>query len=162
MRQAIRRRLNPVLKVDNSTAIATSELMLLSPRERQVLDLMVSGESDKYIAEQFHITYATAKNHIRSIGVKLRIRGYGKRLKTINLLAKDRIPLPEKILTPRQYQLCSLVCKGKSYKDISLAIGGNMGTIKQTMHTAYDKLGCDTMYELCSRYTTENKESTCI
>jgi DNA-binding CsgD family transcriptional regulator len=43
----------------------------LSPRERQVLQLLVEGHSDRQIAETLSISPKTASNHVSSILAKL-------------------------------------------------------------------------------------------
>jgi len=58
------------------TAAATPSLTLLTFREREVMDLVDRGWSNKQIAQQLHITLATVKNHIhhvlRKVGVRSR------------------------------------------------------------------------------------------
>ena len=43
----------------------------LSPRERDVLQLMADGTSTRQIAEQLGISYSTVRTHVRSINTKL-------------------------------------------------------------------------------------------
>ena len=43
----------------------------LTPREREVLQLMADGVPSRRIAQQLGISYATVRSHIRSIGTKL-------------------------------------------------------------------------------------------
>ncbi len=43
----------------------------LTRRERQVFDLLVEGRNARVIAQQLHVSYATARNHIRNIFAKL-------------------------------------------------------------------------------------------
>lgn len=46
----------------------------LTPREREILALMIDGADNKAIAEQLHISYATVRTHVRSILAKLDAR----------------------------------------------------------------------------------------
>jgi DNA-binding NarL/FixJ family response regulator len=45
----------------------------LTPREKEVLQLIAAGLSNKEIAHQLHITLYTAKNHVHNILEKLRV-----------------------------------------------------------------------------------------
>lgn len=49
---------------------AAAERYGLSPRERDVFDLLVRGRSIEYIAQSLTISFNTAKSHIRHIYVK--------------------------------------------------------------------------------------------
>jgi two-component system, NarL family, nitrate/nitrite response regulator NarL len=46
----------------------------LTAREREILELVGSGLSNKLIAVRLHISHATAKNHVHNILDKLRLR----------------------------------------------------------------------------------------
>jgi DNA-binding CsgD family transcriptional regulator len=46
----------------------------LTPRERQVLDLMAAGLDNRAIAAQLRIEYTTVRGHVRSVIEKLRAR----------------------------------------------------------------------------------------
>lgn len=50
--------------------MAVAELRGLSPRERDVFDLLVRGRSIDFIAQSLTISFNTAKSHIRHIYVK--------------------------------------------------------------------------------------------
>lgn len=43
----------------------------LTPREREVMNLLARGESNRAIAERLFLTHKTVKNHVRAIYVKL-------------------------------------------------------------------------------------------
>ena len=49
---------------------AVAERFGLSPRERDVFELLVRGRSIEYIAQSLTISFNTAKSHIRHIYVK--------------------------------------------------------------------------------------------
>jgi DNA-binding NarL/FixJ family response regulator len=49
-------------------------LASLTPREREILALMIDGADNRAVAEQLHISYATVRTHVRSILGKLDAR----------------------------------------------------------------------------------------
>lgn len=49
-------------------------LASLTPREREILALMIDGADNRAVAEQLHISYATVRTHVRSILAKLDAR----------------------------------------------------------------------------------------
>jgi DNA-binding NarL/FixJ family response regulator len=46
----------------------------LSPREREVLQLMADGIASRQIAKQIGISYSTVRTHVRAISSKLGAR----------------------------------------------------------------------------------------
>jgi DNA-binding NarL/FixJ family response regulator len=53
----------------------------VTPRDRQVLDLLVQGCSNKEIAGQLHISPRTVKQHLRTLFLRAGIREGRKRVK---------------------------------------------------------------------------------
>ncbi|WP_415636493.1 response regulator transcription factor [Pseudoalteromonas distincta] len=53
---------------------STCELNLLTKRERQVVDIVVTGATNKQAAESLNITERTIKEHMGSIFNKLKVR----------------------------------------------------------------------------------------
>jgi len=49
-------------------------LASLTPREREILALMIDGADNRAVAEHLHISYATVRTHVRSILAKLDAR----------------------------------------------------------------------------------------
>ena len=49
-------------------------LASLTPRESEILALMIDGLDNRAVAEQLHISYATVRTHVRSILAKLDAR----------------------------------------------------------------------------------------
>jgi DNA-binding CsgD family transcriptional regulator len=50
----------------------------LTPRERQVLQLLVAGDLYKEIADHLGVSVTTVNAHVRSIYVKLQVRSRGQ------------------------------------------------------------------------------------
>jgi len=59
---------------ENSIPVIPSQLAELSPREREVLDLIANGANNREIASQLYISSKTVKNHVTSILSKLNLR----------------------------------------------------------------------------------------
>jgi len=55
--------------------------MKVTPRDQQVLDLLVKGCSDKAIAGQLSISPRTVKQHLRTLFLRAGIRDGRKRVK---------------------------------------------------------------------------------
>jgi len=74
------------LKLEGHEPIAAGEYAgpatmadLLSPRELEIVRLMVSGLNDKAIAQLLFRSIRTIQNHVSSIYVKLELKGNGRR-----------------------------------------------------------------------------------
>jgi DNA-binding NarL/FixJ family response regulator len=59
---------------ENLIPAIPSQLAELSPREREVLDLIANGANNREIASQLYISSKTVKNHVTSILSKLNLR----------------------------------------------------------------------------------------
>jgi DNA-binding NarL/FixJ family response regulator len=59
---------------ENLIATIPAQLAELSPREREVLDLIANGANNREIAAQLYISSKTVKNHVTSILSKLNLR----------------------------------------------------------------------------------------
>jgi DNA-binding NarL/FixJ family response regulator len=57
------------------------EGMKVTPRDQQVLDLLVRGCNNKEIAGQLHISPRTVKQHLRTLFLRAGIRDGRKRVK---------------------------------------------------------------------------------
>jgi DNA-binding NarL/FixJ family response regulator len=59
---------------ENSIPAMPAQFAELSPREREVLDLIANGANNREIASQLYISSKTVKNHVTSILSKLNLR----------------------------------------------------------------------------------------
>lgn len=64
-----------------------NSLKLLTEREREILQLLARGESNKAIAQTLNISYDTVKQHVRHILTKLNL---SSRVKAAVLFAKEQ------------------------------------------------------------------------
>jgi DNA-binding NarL/FixJ family response regulator len=70
----------------------------LTPREREVLQLLASGDLYKEIADHLGITITTVNAHIRRIYVKLQVRSRGQAVaKFAHLFPQDPAPRPSSL-----------------------------------------------------------------
>ncbi len=65
------------------------QLGLLSPRESEVLELMIDGQSNKAIANTLHVSVETVKTHVHSILSKLQVHS---RTEVIGLVSRLKRP----------------------------------------------------------------------
>lgn len=78
-----------MLRGDQPGQEAKNSLKLLTDREREILQLLSRGESNKAIALTLHISYDTVKQHVRHILNKLNL---SSRVKAAVLFAKEQGP----------------------------------------------------------------------
>ena len=71
---------------DQTTDEVKSRLRTLSPREKEILDLIVIGKSSREIAEQLSISVATVNNHRSQIKSKMNARTVAHLLAMLNSL----------------------------------------------------------------------------
>jgi DNA-binding NarL/FixJ family response regulator len=61
-------------KIARERARRAELLASLTPREKEILTLMIDGIDNRAVAERLHISYATVRTHVRSILGKLNAR----------------------------------------------------------------------------------------
>jgi DNA-binding NarL/FixJ family response regulator len=135
----------------------------VSPREQQVLNLLVQGCSNKEIGVQLNISLRTVKEHMRMLFLRAGIREGAKRVKLARYVHEDEdavMPLCE-TLSPRENQISILVWEGLTNREIGKIIGIKEQVIKNHLRRAFDKLGAWTRLEL-AMYVADHggKEST--
>jgi len=75
-----------LLRGDQSGQEPKNSLKLLTEREREIIQLLARGESNKAIAQTLSISYDTVKQHVRHILTKLNL---SSRVKAAVLFAKE-------------------------------------------------------------------------
>lgn len=86
-----------LLRGDQPDQEPKSSLKLLTEREREILQLLARGESNKAIAQELSISYDTVKQHVRHILTKLNL---SSRVKAAVLFAKEQQGMPHNDDTP--------------------------------------------------------------
>jgi DNA-binding NarL/FixJ family response regulator len=122
----------------------------VSPRELQVLNLLVQGCSNKEIGGQLNIALRTVKQHLRMLFLRAGIRQGDKRVKLARYAREDQaavMPLCEG-LSPRENQISILVWEGLTNREIGKIVGTSEQVIKNHLRNAFDKLGVWTRLEL--------------
>ena len=61
-------------EMDREQATQAQMLARLTPREKEILGLMIHGADNRTVAERLQISYATVRTHVRSILAKLDAR----------------------------------------------------------------------------------------
>lgn len=87
-----------MLRGDQPGQETRNSLKLLTDREREILQLLSRGESNKAIAQTLHISYDTVKQHVRHILNKLNL---SSRVKAAVLFAKEQGQDSGNDFTPR-------------------------------------------------------------
>ena len=122
----------------------------VSPRDQQVLNLLVQGCSNKEIGGQLHISSRTVKQHLRMLFLRAGIREGRKRVKLARYAHGDdsAVMTPCESLNPRENQISRLVWEGLTNREIGKIVGTSEQIVKNHLRRAFDKLGVWTRLEL--------------
>jgi DNA-binding NarL/FixJ family response regulator len=122
----------------------------VSPRDQQVLNLLVQGCSNKEIGDQLNISPRTVKQHLRMLFLRAGILDGRKRVK----LARSVHEGDSAVMTPCarlnliESQISILVWEGLTNREIGKIVGTSEQMIKNHLHSAFDKLGVWSRLEL--------------
>ena len=122
----------------------------VSPRDQQVLNLLVQGCSNKEIGDQLNISPRTVKQHLRMLFLRAGILDGRKRVK----LARSVHEGDGAVMTPcaglnlLESQISILVWEGLTNREIGKIVGTSEQMIKNHLHSAFDKLGVWSRLEL--------------
>jgi DNA-binding NarL/FixJ family response regulator len=122
----------------------------ITPREQQILNLLVQGCSNKEIGGQLNISLRTVKQHLRMLFTRAGIRDGGKRVKLARYARADESAVMTSCggLNPTETQISILVWEGLTNREIGKIVGTSEQTIKNHLRSAFDKLGVWTRLEL--------------
>jgi DNA-binding NarL/FixJ family response regulator len=120
----------------------------VSTRDRQVLNLLVQGCSNKEIGGLLHISPRTVKKHLHMLFLRTGIREGRKRVKLARYAHRDVVMAPCEGLNPRENQISMLVWEGLTNREIGKIVGTSEDVVKNHLRSAFDKLGVWTRLEL--------------
>jgi DNA-binding NarL/FixJ family response regulator len=134
----------------------------VSPREQQVLNLLVQGFSNKEIGGQLNISLRTVKQHLRSLFLRTGIREGSKRVKLACYAHEDEseVVTHREGLNPRESQISILVCEGLTNREIGKVVGTSEQMIKNHLRSAFDKLGVWSRLELAMYVASHGGKET--
>ena len=123
----------------------------MSPREREVAELLLAGASDVRIAATLGVSRRTVQSHVRRV------------LKALDLPSRTAVPralrndrdrgAPSQQLTPRQYQVAELVSRGYTNDGAARALNVSIKTIEKHLGDVYRRLGIDSRAALAARWS---------
>ena len=122
----------------------------VTPRDQQVMNLLVQGCSNKEIGDQLNISPSTVKQHLRMLFVRAGIVDGRKRVK----LARSVHEGDSAVMTPcaglnlMESQISILVSDGLTNREIGKIVGTSEQMIKNHLRSAFDKLGVWSRLEL--------------
>jgi DNA-binding NarL/FixJ family response regulator len=122
----------------------------VTPREQQILNLLVQGFSNKEIGGELNISLRTVKQHLRTLFLRTGIREGSKRVKLACYAYEDESEAmtPCEGLNPTEIQISTLVWEGLSNREIGEIVGRSEQVIKNHLRKAFDKLGVWSRLEL--------------
>jgi DNA-binding NarL/FixJ family response regulator len=132
--------------VDGDAGVAVS----LTPRQREVLQLVADGLSTRRIAEQLWLSPATVRNHVRAVLVGL---GAHTRLEAVATahrlgLLRERPPgAPPPLLTTRQNEVLVLLVAGLSTRSMAGRLGLSPSTVRNHVASLTGVLGVHSRLE---------------
>ncbi len=123
----------------------------MSPREREVAELLLAGASDVRIAATLGVSRRTVQSHVRRV------------LKALDLPSRTAVPralrndrdrgAPSQQLTPRQYRVAELVSRGYTNDGAARALNVSIKTIEKHLGDVYRRLGIDSRAGLAARWS---------
>jgi DNA-binding NarL/FixJ family response regulator len=122
----------------------------VTPREQQVLNLLVHGCSNKEIGSQLNISLRTVKQHLRTLFLRAGIREGAKRVKLARYTHEDESAVMTACegLDQRESQISILVWEGLTNREIGKIVGISEQVIKNHLRRVFDKLGVWSRLEL--------------
>lgn len=123
----------------------------MTPREREVAELLLVGASDAQIAASLQVSRRTVQSHVRRV------------LKALDLPSRAAVPRalrdnenpgsPTHQLTPRQYQVADLVSRGYTNKGAARTLHVSTKTIEKHLGDVYRRLGIDSRAALAALWS---------
>jgi DNA-binding NarL/FixJ family response regulator len=146
----LNRYLRSTVKPQEEEIVINFDQAEVSPREQQILNLLVQGCSNKEIGGQLHISPRSVKQHLRMLFLRAGIRKGSKRVKLARYAHEDEsaVMTPCPVLSPREKQVSILVWEGLTNREIGKIVGNSEQAVKNHLRRAFNKLGVWTRLEL--------------
>jgi DNA-binding NarL/FixJ family response regulator len=131
----------------------------ITPREQQVLNLLVEGCSNKEIGRQLYISRPTVKCHLRRLYLLTGIVDGRERVKLARYLheGKSAAVTPCERLNPKESRISILVCRGLTNHEIGKIVGSSEQVVKNHLRSTFDKLGVWSRLELAMYLTNHHR-----
>jgi DNA-binding NarL/FixJ family response regulator len=130
----------------------------ITPRDREILDLLVQGCSNEDIAKELGIAARTVKSHLRTLYMRFGIEGEGQRVRLALAVSSPVVtegtrtaPVSD-LLTPREISIVECVCNGEINRDIGEEMGMSEQCVKNSLRVIFDKAGVWSRLELAAWY----------
>jgi DNA-binding NarL/FixJ family response regulator len=122
----------------------------VTPRDQQVLNLLVQGCSNKEIAGELNISPRTVKQHLRGLFCHARILDGRKRVKLARYFCAGEGAVMRlwNDLNPTESRISILVWEGRTNREIGKIVGISEQMIKNHLRRAFNKLGVWSRLEL--------------
>ena len=122
----------------------------VTPRDQQILNLLVQGCSNKEIGSELNIAPLTVKQHLRTLFSRAGIRKGAKRVKLARYAHEDEttVMTPCEGLSRRERRISILVWEGLTNREIGKTVGASEQVIKNHLRSVFDKLGVWSRLEL--------------
>jgi DNA-binding NarL/FixJ family response regulator len=130
----------------------------ITPRDEQVLNLLVQGCSNKEIGDQLNISSRTVKQHLRMLFLRVGILKGGKRVKLARCVLGGTAMIPCASLSRTENQISILVWEGLTNREIGKIVGISEQMIKNHLRSTFDKLGVWSRLELAMYVARPGKD----
>jgi DNA-binding CsgD family transcriptional regulator len=138
------------------------DLDMLTPRDRQVVNLLIQGCSNPDIGVEMGISTQTVKQHLNFIGLRLGLGvvRHPNRFRIALVRRFGNFPEPDVLTTPTAWDALSdnqreavrLVADNLSNREIGERLGWTENTTKMMLRRVFDKLGMFSRLELTVWY----------
>jgi DNA-binding NarL/FixJ family response regulator len=120
----------------------------MTPREREVAELLLAGASNARIAYTLGMSVRTAQSHVSRV---LEALDLPSRAAVPRALGDRREPNSQRQqLTPRQYQVADLISRGYTNKGVARSLNVSIKTIEKHLGDVYRRLGIDSRAALAA------------
>ncbi len=124
---------------------------VLSPREREIAELILSGLDHDELVARLQLASATVRVHVSRV---LHAFGVNSRVGLLALLGPrgGPWPSPPAPLTPRQRQVVGLVATGMDNQGIAAELGVGIKVVEKHVTDALRRWGCGSRFDLAARW----------